>query len=70
MHVGWQSDAIHSFLSYSHRLIVRRYSDSSRILEQYGDVPAFANIAGGPNNIAAVKSSTLESKIRRAHSLI
>ncbi|HEX8707338.1 MAG TPA: N-6 DNA methylase [Pyrinomonadaceae bacterium] len=38
--------------------------------EQYGDVPIYQFVAGTENDIKAVKPSTLESKIRRAHSII
>jgi type I restriction enzyme M protein len=40
------------------------------IPDQYGEVPEYTYIAGGQIDISTVKSSVLESKIRRAHSLI
>lgn len=40
------------------------------IPEQYGDAPEFVFIAGGEKDISAVKSSLLENKIRKAHSII
>lgn len=38
--------------------------------EQYGKVRAYAYIAGGSTDIKAVRSSVLEAKIRRSHSII
>lgn len=40
------------------------------IPDQYGEVPEYTYIAGGSNDISTVKSFVLESKIRRAYSLI
>lgn len=40
------------------------------IPDQYGNAPEFIYIAGSENDIKAVKSSILENKIRRAHSII
>lgn len=37
---------------------------------QYGDVPAFMHIAGQQGDIAAAKPATIETRIRRAHSII
>jgi type I restriction enzyme M protein len=38
--------------------------------EQYGQAPQFAYVAGAANDIKAASRSTLENKIRRAHSII
>lgn len=37
---------------------------------QYGDIPKFVYIAGGPTDISAVPASTIEARVRRAHSII
>lgn len=40
------------------------------IPSQYGEVPEFVHIAGKPGDIEAIPSSALETRIRRAHSII
>ena len=44
--------------------------DRSRIPAQYGDVPTFRYISGQEGDISHVPANVLESKIRRAHSVI
>jgi type I restriction enzyme M protein len=47
-----------------------RLGERGALPRQYGHVPVYAHIAGEQNDIAAVRSATLETKIRRAHSII
>lgn len=47
-----------------------RLGDRAAIPKQYGEVPGYAHIAGQAGDIQPVQASTLEARIRRAHSLI
>lgn len=47
-----------------------RLGTRNSLPKQYGDIPAFALIAGSDNDIKPAATSILESKTRRAHSAI
>lgn len=47
-----------------------RLGDRSVLPAQYGIIPAYAYVAGTPNDIEPVSGTLLQSKVRRAHSLI
>jgi type I restriction enzyme M protein len=47
-----------------------RIGDRSAIPHQYGQIPVYSHIAGQPGDIEPVPGNVLESRIRRAHSLI
>ena len=47
-----------------------RRGDRTSVPMQYGQIPLYAHIAGQPGDIEPVRASTLEARIRRAHSLI
>lgn len=47
-----------------------RLGERAVLPRQYGQIPVYPHIAGEQNDIAAVRSTVLETKIRRAHSII
>lgn len=47
-----------------------RRGNRDSVPSQYGDIPAFAYIAGQEGDIAPARSSFIEARIRRAHSII
>lgn len=47
-----------------------RKGNRNALPRQYGDIPVYTYVAGGPDDIGPVRSNVLEAKIRRAHSTI
>lgn len=47
-----------------------RKGNRNALSRQYGDIPVYTYVAGGPDDIGPVRSNVLEAKIRRAHSTI
>ena len=49
---------------------LNRLGDRDALPRQYGDVPEFRLVAGTSNDIEPARSSVVEARIRRAHSII
>ena len=49
---------------------LNRKGNRDALPKQYGDIPAYTFIAGGPSDIKPVRANVLEARIRRAHSII
>ncbi len=49
---------------------LNRKGNRNALAKQYGDIPIYTYIAGGDSDIKPVRSSALEARIRRAHSVI
>ncbi len=47
-----------------------RRGGRENVPHQYGTLPVYAFVAGGPTDIQPVRASVLEAKIRRSHSII
>jgi type I restriction enzyme M protein len=49
---------------------LNRKGNRDSLPKQYGDIPAYAYVAGGPTDVRPVAANVLEARIRRAHSII